>query len=359
MSCTAKLGKWFGPSDDLPPRIHADHHWLENEVLVKYIDNEWFLEWTSVRVAEVEEQYILEVRWGIRRNAAYYLSNFASVMFTVVQSGSFIVAVSPDDFGTRSGLIFTLLLTVITFKMFTASYVPKISYQTYMDVYNIVGLLFILAVLIESFLLSPVFFPSELKSLLPAKLDTAFVLIFTALWVSFHLLIFVGTSRLWFTESWESAILREKALHHNAQIGFANLLEVEHACKAQNTTVSSVAHPEGGENAASRLHGHVLQAVGPAAKGDPAVAPPHPHQAQEAPAKESEVEATAKHIYTPRCEVAATVFTTELKGQELLDTYVRRAEEVSRHSVALLAKHPKLHCDCDICKRISDWKKWL
>ena len=226
LSFTHHLQKWFGPEEDLPPRIHADKDWLSHDVVVKYLDRDWLIEWSDVKVLEVEEQWVLEVQWGITRNPLYYLMNFVLVMFVVVQSAALCVAVGPEDFGSRASLVFTLLLSVITFKMVTSSYVPKISYQTYLDLYSMVGLIFIAAVMIENFLLSPFFFPAEGRSGLPAKLDAYFVLVFTVLWVSLHVLIVLGAKYKWFTESWESAKKRENFLHTHAQKAFADVKPV-------------------------------------------------------------------------------------------------------------------------------------
>ena len=109
-----KFQKWFAPKEDIPPRIRNNELWRDNENVVEYDQSSWKLNWTSNLVEEVENQYVYTSSFGVSREARYYMMNFVLVLFITVEASSFCIAIEPSDFGGRSSLNFTLLLTIVS-----------------------------------------------------------------------------------------------------------------------------------------------------------------------------------------------------------------------------------------------------
>ena len=55
------------------------------------------------------------------------------------------------DFGARSGIVLTLLLTAVAFKMSVADTLPKVSYMTKMDMFFNLNALLLVLILLENF----------------------------------------------------------------------------------------------------------------------------------------------------------------------------------------------------------------
>jgi hypothetical protein len=68
-----------------------------------------------------------------------------SGLLTLTSLTSFSVAF--DDWGTRAGILFTLLLTVVAFKLLLIDSLPKVPYDTFMDAYLGVGIVYLLALI--------------------------------------------------------------------------------------------------------------------------------------------------------------------------------------------------------------------
>jgi len=64
-------------------------------------------------------------------------------MFILVTMAGSALVVPVDDPATRLGIALSLVLTVVAFKFTISGYVPKIAYNTLLDVYNIFSFVFL------------------------------------------------------------------------------------------------------------------------------------------------------------------------------------------------------------------------
>ncbi len=116
------------------------------------------------------------------------------MLFIIVSSGFTVFATDPSDFSNRSYL-FTILLTVVTFKFVTNSYIPMISYLTLMDYYILTAFCFVFCLLSESFVMT--FALKDLQSHANIAwfeyVDSLFLVSYIVLWVLFNLFICLAT----------------------------------------------------------------------------------------------------------------------------------------------------------------------
>ena len=96
-----------------------------------------------------------------RRKYNYYLWNIAAMvnMISFLAFTSF--AIERNDTGKRLSVSLTLLLTVVAFKNFVSSILPKVSYLTLMDKYVLFNVAFIFLVSVQNAVVGKVSGPSE------------------------------------------------------------------------------------------------------------------------------------------------------------------------------------------------------
>ena len=207
--------KWYSPLDDTPFRIRNDELWRETEILVVSDNNSWNLDMIRSKTSQVEIQSILSITVGISRRPNYYLTNFVFVIFIIVQAGCSFIAIPYDDFGARSSLILTLLLTIIAFKFVMASYLPVVSYQTYLDRYSVLSIFLIASIILENFIIAYV---DSSDSTSATKIDSIFALTMTSFWVLLHAIICVlAVFPQVLHEPWEEVIKEDKSGKGNHQ----------------------------------------------------------------------------------------------------------------------------------------------
>ena len=95
----------------------------------------------------------LTVTIRTERSSFFYLINFGCVVFLIVLFALSVIAIDPDDFGGRTGITLTLLLTLIAFKFVMTTYVPPTSYLTLLDYYMLSAIIIIALVILENFLI--------------------------------------------------------------------------------------------------------------------------------------------------------------------------------------------------------------
>eukprot|EP01034_Spumella_vulgaris_P025365 gene25365-31815_t len=145
----------------------------------------------------------------VQRCAMFYVFNVGMVLFIIVASGFTIFATDPAEFNNRSYL-FTILLTVVTFKFVTNSYIPMISYLTLMDYYILMAFCFVFCLLSESFLMT--FMCKDAQNMdLFEFVDSVFLISYLVLWVLFNLFICLATfsdffGNLFIRMSWADVI---------------------------------------------------------------------------------------------------------------------------------------------------------
>ena len=75
------------------------------------------------------------VQLKVRRLAMYYVQNIVLTMTMLSIIGLLCYAMEPDNIGDRLSTMFTLILTVVAFKLVLAQSLPKVAYNTLIDWY--------------------------------------------------------------------------------------------------------------------------------------------------------------------------------------------------------------------------------
>eukprot|EP00667_Euglena_gracilis_P012657 EG_transcript_13007 len=151
---TCDFVPWSAPADDCPHTMKNDPALRDSDAAAVYEGTEWTLEWVELErdVQGVEASCI--IRWGMSRNPNYYLWNFVLVIFVVVQLSTLTAAIDHQTFNDRAGLTYTLLLTYIAFQFVASSFIPRISYLTYMDKYVSLGMFMLVLLILENYFVS-------------------------------------------------------------------------------------------------------------------------------------------------------------------------------------------------------------
>jgi len=123
-----------------------------------------------------------------KRLTGYYLWQVLFPLFIIIMASFVIFWIR--DFGTQIGIGFTLMLTVVAFNFYSASILPELPYQTFIETIIIVGYVFIflgiLAVIINYRLYSDK--GNETNNILMRVLRYLFPLTFFAAWFILFLL---------------------------------------------------------------------------------------------------------------------------------------------------------------------------
>jgi hypothetical protein len=221
-----KFCRWSCPEDDMPFGIRADPIWKVNDCLAEYDQSIWIIDWVSGHPNSEENPSSYKLSFGLSRTSTYYLTNFVLVSYFVVGSSLSCIAVDHNDFGSRASITFTLLLTIVALKFVMSSAIPRINYLTLFDIYNIVGMLMIIAVIVENFIVSMSF--DAVQSEISDRVDTVFASLFAFVWTLFHTVIVIGASTGAFYLDWHQAI-REDGSTESFQKVFQSLEDSEHA----------------------------------------------------------------------------------------------------------------------------------
>ena len=138
---------------------------------------------------------------GMTRLSPFYITNIFFPIFMIVQIAVLTSAVETSDFGTRFSCMLTLLLTIVAFKFVTASYVPKVSYQTFLDSYTMLAYLFLVVWMFENFFISGIF---EIDQEVADRVDDTIGAIYSVNWITINAVIVIGAYFGWFNKTWES-----------------------------------------------------------------------------------------------------------------------------------------------------------
>mmetsp|Transcript_67414 Transcript_67414/g.152569 ORF Transcript_67414/g.152569 Transcript_67414/m.152569 type:complete len:783 (-) Transcript_67414:278-2626(-) len=90
----------------------------------------------------------------VRRKPGYFVRNYIVVIFLLTTSGFTTFFSRPDDFGTRVGINFTVLLSVVAFKYSGGGNIPQVPYSTILDSYINLNFYIVLFIAVVSFLFS-------------------------------------------------------------------------------------------------------------------------------------------------------------------------------------------------------------
>jgi hypothetical protein len=80
----------------------------------------------------------------VRRDPGYFVRNFIVVIFVLTTSGFAAFMCPPSDFGGRSGIILTVLLSAVAFKYGGDELIPLVPYPTILDSYVLFNIYIIL-----------------------------------------------------------------------------------------------------------------------------------------------------------------------------------------------------------------------
>ena len=152
---------------------------------------------------------------GLSRLPSFYLWNIVFPVFMIVQIATLTSAIDYTDYGSRFSCMLTLLLTIVAFKFVTSSFVPKVSYQTFLDVYTLTGYVFLAVWMLENFFVSPLFDATKNEA---DHTDKVVGAVYTIAWISLHIIIVIGSKFDWFRKSWAQVDIDDVSEREGTQI---------------------------------------------------------------------------------------------------------------------------------------------
>jgi hypothetical protein len=141
---------------------------------------------------------------GMSRLSGFYISNVVIPCFLIGAGAVLTCAIDSDDYANRFQCMIALFLTLVAIK-FVANFLPVISYSTLLDIYTLVSYLFLASWMLENFVVAA-FFSGDERAPLRSRIDQWAALTYITLWVSLHLVIFLGEKRDIFRKDWKSVI---------------------------------------------------------------------------------------------------------------------------------------------------------
>jgi hypothetical protein len=102
----------------------------------------------NMYTAKMEDKEVsaLAITIKVVRKSTYYIINVAMVMFFIISFVFCAWAIHPGDVEGRTGVDFNLILTVVAFKIFLGGMLPAVSYVSRLDIYVMVGFIFLSAI---------------------------------------------------------------------------------------------------------------------------------------------------------------------------------------------------------------------
>jgi hypothetical protein len=223
--------RWDVPESDMPFGVRSDHLWKVHDCLAEYDQSIWIVDWVSSELNSEENPSFYKLSFGLSRTSTYYLTNFVLVTYFVVGSSLSCIAIDHSDFGSRASITYTLLLTVVALKFVMSSSIPRINYLTLFDIYNISGMLMIIAVILENFLVSLFFDDNEANG--ANFVDLVFATLFAILWSFFHATIVFGAYSGAFYMDWKRTIQEDQSTTHFQKV-FKGLEHCHYHCQANH-----------------------------------------------------------------------------------------------------------------------------
>ena len=131
-----------------------------------------------------ENKCTLQVVLVYQREFTYYLWNCFIIIFGLTTLMLSVYSQMPED---RMSIDITLLLVAVTFKVLMLEQLPPVSYLTFLDWYNLVGVLFIFIGCFLHGITSYLGTHSGFEEADVAYMDKTGLLIFGLMWVLFNL----------------------------------------------------------------------------------------------------------------------------------------------------------------------------
>mmetsp|Transcript_20118 Transcript_20118/g.33889 ORF Transcript_20118/g.33889 Transcript_20118/m.33889 type:complete len:503 (-) Transcript_20118:638-2146(-) len=127
-SFTAMLKPWHCAPETIPSGITSDPMWKDNDCVVECDCTLWNVSWVTALAESSSQPSVYKLNFGISRKSLFYVVNFFLITFLVVIATISCTIIHFTDFGSRSSITFTILLTLISFKFIMANYTPTINY---------------------------------------------------------------------------------------------------------------------------------------------------------------------------------------------------------------------------------------
>jgi hypothetical protein len=193
----SNIQPWFVQNEETPYRIVNNKQWVNNEHIVLYDSCEWKLEWAESEFIDEERQKIFILSFGISRDPSFYIWNVALFHFILVLLSAFACAIDFVDFGARSQVTYTLLLTLVAFKFVVATFVPRISYLTYLDRYSFFSVFMLCLNIAENFAVAMDGGDTA------HSVDQLFFTAFAGVWLLSHVVLAACAKAGWFYADWD------------------------------------------------------------------------------------------------------------------------------------------------------------
>ena len=114
--------------------------------------------------------------------------------------------VPPGEFADRMSVTMTLLLTSVAFKLVTSEWVPKISYQTLLDYYNLICIMVLMLIVSENLIIAlMVTYDTAPYDDLDTH-DQYFFEVLVVVWFVFNMIIYMGYRYHLFYPHWENVV---------------------------------------------------------------------------------------------------------------------------------------------------------
>lgn len=151
----------------------------------------WQGENQAVENASKVAHSTLEISFFVQRKVGFYFINILIPTFIIVASS--ISSRMLPTFENQQSLVYTLMLTIVSLKFATVSFIPKTSVITYLDKYSILSFIWVTIAALHNIVMYQLTFhdydPDTVESV-----DVAFIYWQLGAWVIFHLCI---VSLLW------------------------------------------------------------------------------------------------------------------------------------------------------------------
>lgn len=214
-------------------------HVFENQITLStsyiYYGGDWLLEEIQCVAKSDAGESTLEFQICVKRIATFYMFNVLLIIFLLVLLGAAFVAMEPHDFTGRGTYSMTVMLTIVAFKFVMNSFLPIVSYLTWLDYYMIIALCLISSTILFEFFTSRLFFPPNSDG---SRNDDAerngkiFAYVYVGFWVLLNVVIVFGHVFNLFFEDWVVARKRcEIGYTEHGKIG-VNLPVLESAGRA-------------------------------------------------------------------------------------------------------------------------------
>jgi len=130
-------------SDKFPPcDVHEPEFLLSDFKLIREVPFTFDL---FPMMGRTEERFYVRVAVKVRRVSAFYITNVAMIMLVLASFALFTFCIHPGMVAERWSVDFSLILTIVAFKLYLETFLPRLNYFTFIDFYVYGGFIFVSA----------------------------------------------------------------------------------------------------------------------------------------------------------------------------------------------------------------------